>query len=227
MQPYFLPYIGYWQLINAVDTYVVYDDVNYIKQGWINRNRILIQNKVHYFNIKLNGASSFKKINEITVNEDKRWRAKNISTLLMAYKKAPYFSVTYPLIEDILLYRESNLALYLLYTIKKICSYLNIQTNIVLSSSLNYDRSQSGQDKVLNICRKISADTYYNAIGGTSLYDKALFMKNCIDLKFLKPDQIVYRQFSELFYENLSILDVMMFNSPDEIRGMLSCYKLI
>ena len=153
MQPYFLPYIGYWQLLNAVDKYVIYDDVNFIKGGWINRNRILVNGQPKYFNIPMLGASSFKLINEISVNTDPSLAEKNLRIIENTYRKAPYYSNIYPLIKDILNCGETRLASFVTYSISTICRYLDIKTELLISSALDKDCGLKGQDKVLAICK--------------------------------------------------------------------------
>lgn len=227
MQPYFIPYIGYWQLLNAVDKYIVYDDVNFIKGGWINRNRILINGEPKYFNIQMRGASSNKKINEIEVAVDVAIINKNIRVIQAAYSKAPYYADVYPIIEEILNCKLTNLAEYIVYSIKTICSYLGITTEIILSSTLEKDNSLKGQDKVLDICSMFGATEYYNAIGGRTLYSFDKFLERGIRLVFLKTDNIEYSQFCNEFQPNLSILDVMMFNSKEKLRKMLGEFSLI
>lgn len=227
MQPYFFPYIGYWQLIKAVDQFVIYDDVNYIKGGWINRNRILLDNSVKYFNLYMCGSSSNKLINEISVENRNEIINKNKRILEAAYHKAPYFNDVMILVDDILYYKNSNLAQFLENSIKLICNYLQIETKIIISSSLIKDNSLKGQDKVIHICNLLGADYYYNAIGGKELYSKKLFQKNGIDLNFLKTECIEYKQFGKNFIPNLSILDVMMFNSVEKIKDFLDKYKLL
>ena len=222
-----MPYLGYWQLINAVDRYVIYDDVNFIKGGWINRNRILVQGRPQYVNVRMEGASSFKKINEIHVNKDSRWRDNLMKTIEMAYSKAPYFPVVRSLLSAIFFYETDNLAKYLIYSIQKICDYLQIKTEIFISSALEKSDGLSGQDRVLDICRRLSATKYYNAIGGQGLYSKKSFLEHGIELSFLSTDNIRYTQFGLPFVPALSILDMMMFNSLDTMRQFLSCYSLI
>ena len=213
MQPYLLPYIGYWQLLNAVDKYVIYDDVNYIKGGWINRNRILISKEIKYFTVKLNGASPNKLINEVEVSNDKIYKKKMLKTIEESYKKTPFFNIVFPIIKEIIENEEDNLAKYLKYSIEKICNYLEIKTELLLSSELEKDNSLKGKDKVISICKKLEATEYYNAIGGQELYSFEEFKDNGIELKFLKTEEIKYKQFNNEFISNLSILDVMMFNS--------------
>ena len=227
MQPYFLPYIGYWQLLNAVDKYIIYDDVNYIKGGWINRNRILINKEAKYFTIKLNGASPNKLINEVEVSTDKIYKKKMLKTVEESYKKAPFFDRVFPIVEEIIENEEENLAKYLKYSIEKICNYLEIKTELLLSSELEKDNSLRGKDKVISICKKMGATEYYNAIGGQELYSFEEFKENGIELKFLKTEEIIYKQFNNEFIANLSILDILMFNSKEIIKEFLNNYNLI
>ncbi len=227
MQPYFFPYIGYWQLMNAVDEYVVYDDVNYIKGGWINRNRILVNGTPQYINLVLSQPSPYKKINEIEIGADERIIKKTLSTIKMNYGKAPYFKDVYPLLEQLILNMKGNLANYLFNSFMSINSYLDIRTKLLLSSDITKDDTLKGQDKVIEICKKLNAEKYYNAIGGMDLYSYSDFMSNGIELCFLKTDNIVYKQYNDAFQPNLSIIDVMMFNSVQEIKGMLEQYSLI
>jgi len=227
MQPYFVPYIGYWQLMNAVDEYVIYDDVNFIKGGWINRNRILINGQPKYFNIAMLGASSFKLINEVGVNNDQKLINSNLRIIEDAYKNAPYYDVIFPLIKEILLCGKEDVASYIAYSYKVICNYLDIFTKLVVSSTIQKDCSLRGQDKVLSICSILGASEYYNAIGGQELYSFSDFKDKKLKLSFLKTDEIIYPQFNNEFQSNLSIIDVMMFNSKDEVKKLLNAYTLV
>ncbi len=227
MQPYFLPYIGYWQLMAAVDKYVVYDDVNYIKGGWINRNRILLDGKPHYLNVPMLGSGSFKKINEIGVNNEEKLIQKNLRMVEHAYKKAPYFEKVYPIIKQILECRKEILSEYIVESFSIIKKYLMIDTELILSSQQKKDCSLKGQDKVIAICKLLGATEYVNAIGGQELYIYDDFEKAHINLFFLKTEDVIYKQFEHPFLCDLSILDVMMFNSQDEIGEMLNKYVLI
>lgn len=227
MQPYFIPYIGYWQLMNAVDRYVVYDDVNYIKGGWINRNRLLINGEPKYFNVPLVGASPNKRINEVAVNNTRSLIDKNLRTLWNEYRKAPFFGQVYPIMERILNNGQPTISAYILSSFQLIAEYLRIKTELVLSSDIDKEAGLKGQDKVLQICEIMGATEYYNAIGGQQLYSRAAFQERNIQLKFLKTNNIVYKQFSDIFYPNLSIVDVMMFNSRKDVIDMLDQYTLI
>ena len=228
MQPYFVPYIGYWQLMNAVDKYVVYDDVNFIKGGWINRNRILINGKPQYINIPMIGASPFKHINEVGIDKNPRIMDKNLRTLEMAYRRAPYYEQVYPLMKRIMSCTAENLAQFVFESFQVINQYLNINTEMVMSSVLKKDCPLKGQDKVLAICKLLQATEYYNAIGGQELYSYDAFGQQGIKLNFLKTNSnIIYKQFEYGFQPNLSIVDVMMFNSREQVQKMLGEYELI
>ncbi|QOG03800.1 WbqC family protein [Flavobacterium sp. MDT1-60] len=227
MQPYFFPYIGYFQLINAVDTFVIYDDVNFIKKGWINRNNILVNKKQFLFSIDLKGASQNRLINEIEIDENSHWKADLLKTIRFAYAKAPFFENVFPIIKNIVEHNEINVSKLIVYSLQKICNFLSIETEILISSDLNKNKYLKSQNKIIEICKKLDATTYINAIGGLTLYDEELFLKNNISLSFIKSNPVNYSQFKEVFIPHLSIIDVMMFNSPERIKDFLNQCELI
>jgi hypothetical protein len=227
MQPYFFPYIGYWQLINAVDKYIIYDDVNFIKGGWINRNSILMNGKDKLINLQLHNASPNKLINEVEVLGNPIYNKKLLKTLESCYKKAPYFPNTFIVIESVINQKEKNLAKYLEFAIKKVCDYLSIDTELIVSSTIRKNNELRSQDKVIEICKILGADEYINAIGGQKLYSYSDFSTKGIGLKFLQTGDIKYTQFKSEFVPNLSIIDVMMFNNQEEISKMLDDYQLV
>ncbi|MGJ0359100.1 WbqC family protein [Aliarcobacter cryaerophilus] len=224
MQPYLFSYIGYWQLINAVDTFVIFDDVKFIKKGYINRNSILVGGKSQQITLELIGASQNKLINEIKVGNNSQ---KLLKTIEMSYKKAPYFDNVFSIIEDILNQEESNLAKFIGYSLQKISNYLEIDTKFIYSSSIEKDNSLKAQNKILDICKKLDATDYINAIGGKELYDKDKFEKQNIKLNFLEPEIQKYMQLESEFISYLSIIDIIMFNNKDNISKMLMQYKLL
>jgi hypothetical protein len=227
MQPYFLPYIGYFQLINAVDNFVIYDDVNFIKRGWINRNTIMVNKQSFLFSIPLISASQNNKIYEITISEDVNWKSNLLKTIELSYKKAPYFSDIYPLLNKIIGHKETNLSRFILFSLKEICNYLSIGTLFMISSEIDKNNSLNGQDKIIEICKKVNAESYINPIGGIELYNVKDFTVNNISLNFIKSNVIVYPHLHEVFVPNLSILDVLMFNSKNELKNLLNQYQLI
>lgn len=228
MQPYFFPYLGYFQLMNIVDKYVVYDDVNFIKGGRINRNAILVNGESKPFNLLLKGASPNKHINEIDLLHDSIAEGKMLKTIEMNYKKAPYFDSAFPVIEKIICNPEKNLGIYLYNSFQMLCKYMDIHTKLILSSTLEKNNSLKSAEKVYHICHLLNTSEYYNSIGGWELYSHEEFEKRGIKLFFVKlKDNFRYKQFKDEFVPNLSIIDVMMFNSVEKIQEMLTQYTLI
>lgn len=226
MQPYFFPYLAYWQLINIVDLYVVYDDVTYIKGGWINRNNILLEGNRHLIMLPLEKASSFKKINEIYITKDAIAIKKIIKMLESAYGKAPYFDIIMPMIRRLIVNNAtiSGLNYCALIEINK---YLGINTKILLSSEIDKNNDLKGQDKVIHINKLLGGDTYINAIGGLTLYNRDLFKENSLDIHFLQMEDTPYLQYKNEFISKLSIIDILMFNSKYEAMELLKKYTII
>ena len=193
MQPYVFPYIGYFQLIQAVDVFVIADDLNYIKNGFINKNFILLNNEAFRISLQLKGASQNKLINEIEVGEN---ASKLLNTIRETYRKAPYFDDTFPLLESILLSKEKNLARYLGNLLIKISNYLELEAIVLYSSEIDKDNDLRFDERIMDICQSLKQDNYINATGGQSLYDKEAFLKEGIQLSFLKTKDIEYKQFN-------------------------------
>lgn len=229
MQPYIFPYIGYFQLMANVDKYVIYDNIQYTKKGWINRNRILFNGSDRLFSIPLKKDSDYKNVidREISPNWE-RDRIKFLNVIKASYRKAPYFEIAYPVIEECIMDPERNLFRFIYNSIKILNKYMEIDTEVIISSTINIDHEElKGQDKVLKICKELGATGYINAIGGTNLYDKEAFSDTGIKLNFIKPDSIEYDQFSHKHVAWLSIIDIMMFNNVSEIKKMLTKFTLI
>jgi len=226
MQPYFLPYIGYFQLIKAVGIFVVYDNVQYEKQSWINRNRYLLDGKDALFSLMLKKDSTYLNINDRYLSDvfDKN---KLLNQLSNAYQKAPYFENTMGLFKEVVNCEKINLAEYIHYSIISICTHLGITTKIVRSSKINVDHSLKSQNRVIAICQAYDTKTYINAIGGVNLYSKETFADKGIELKFIKSKAIEYKQFGNEFVPWLSIIDVLMFNSVEKVRLFLQEYELL
>lgn len=210
MQPYFFPYIGYFQLINLVDEFVVYDDVNYINRGWINRNKICVSGNEKYIQVPLNKVSQNKLIKDISVVSEDKWKQKIIKTVEFNYKKSPFFNKVITLLTEVLYSSYSSIAELNLIGIKAVVQFLNIQTHIIETSTNFSNSSLKGQDRILDICQQQKAETYINPIGGRDLYNKELFEVNNLTLKFLNPRAVSYPQQSKTFLPFLSIIDVLM-----------------
>ena len=224
MQPYFMPYIGYFQLIKSVDKYVVYDDVNYIKGGWVSRNNLLINGEKQMFTIVLKGASPNKLFNEIEIGDDFK---KLMKTLHINYSKSSNFEETMALMEKIISFPNKQLPLFIANSFREILGYLSIDTEIIMSSNIQKDNTLKGKDKVLNICNILGADTYYNAIGGQELYSKKEFKEHNITLSFIETIIQPYTQMHNTdFVPGLSIIDVLMNNSKQNVNLLLDSFVL-
>jgi len=227
MQPYFLPYIGYWQLLNDVDIFVIYDNIQFSKKGYFCRNNILLNGKRTIFSIPIKKDSDYLNIvdRSISDNSDKQIN-KILGQIKNSYKNAPFFNDVFQVIELIFKYEEKNLFKYILNSIKKINEYLEITTKIVVSSCIDINHELKSQNKVLAINEKLNATKYINSIGGVALYDKKSFNNVNIELQFLESEIPKYKQFNEDFIPYLSIIDIMMFNDKENIKIMLKKYKL-
>jgi hypothetical protein len=227
MQPYFFPYIGYFQLISAVDTFVIYDNIEYTKKGWINRNRMLRNGSDVIFSLPLRKDSDSLNICDRYISDSFN-REDFIKKIAGAYSKAPNFIETFAFIERVIMFKNNNLFLFLYNSIIETCKYIGITTNILISSAIEIDHSLKGSDKVIALNKTLNANLYINAIGGIQLYHHADFIAQGIDLKFIRSNAIFYKQFTEKFISSLSIIDVLMFNNVDVVRNLyLNHYDLV
>lgn len=221
MQPYLFPYIGYFQLIAAVDQFVVYDTVKYTKKGWINRNRFLRDGEAITFTLPIEKESDTLDIVDRHVSAEFS-ADKLLAQLQQAYRRAPHLSETMPLLEAALAHRAANLFDYLHRTLVLTCRHLGIATPIRVASAVEGTTTLRKQDRVIGICERLGATTYVNAIGGLDLYAPPAFAERGMQLRFLRSKPLAYAQFEQGFVPWLSIIDVLMFNSRDQLRDMLS-----
>jgi hypothetical protein len=229
MQPYLFPYIGYFQLMNAVDEFVIYDNIQYSKKGWINRNRILVNGTDAYITFPLKKDSDYLDIKDRYLTDD--WvseRKKILNKIIEAYRKAPSFNAVYPVIERIILFEETNLFKFIFNSLSILKEYLDIKTKFSISSEILINHKLKSEKKVIEICKEKKVSTYINPIGGVELYDKTDFKSKNIELQFLKTTKVKYKQFNNDFVPMLSIIDVMMFNTQGEIKNYLNnCYIIL
>jgi hypothetical protein len=227
MQPYFLPYIGYWQLLHAADTFLVLDDVSYINRGWINRNRILINGQPTWITVPLQGASQNREIRDIDLATDSKWRRKVLATVRSNYAGAPFQSDTIQVLEAILDSDCINLSEFLNNSLRLIADYIGLECNIQPTSSAYPRNGHSGSDRILQLCQQIGASHYVNAIGGEDLYSSKEFDVRKIQLSF------IHTHFDKINLSiphdqgpSLSIIDLLMYNSPEAVLGAIACYSL-
>lgn len=228
MQPYFFPYIGYFQLMAAVDHFIIHDDVQWIKGGWINKNRFLLNGEPRAFSLPVKKDSSSLNINERFLSDDHMaQKEKLLRQLEGAYRKAPHFEETIELLRNCLSSDTHNISKFVTEILQKTCTHLGIDTPITLSSDLEKDNDLRAQDRVIEINKVMGADHYINPEGGTELYDKDTFATENIKLNFIKSRNIPYAQFGGEYVPFLSIIDVMMFNSKEKIAAMLGEFDLV
>lgn len=228
MQPYFLPYIGYFQLISSVNEFVIYDNIKYTKKGWINRNRILCNDTDHLIGLPIKNDSDFLNINQRQLADNFHSHSKFLlNKFKECYRKAPHYNDIYPVLEIIFACKQNNLFEFLNNSIKILVDFLEIKTKLLVSSNINIDHNLKSQDKVIAICQATNANFYINAIGGVDLYNKQTFKENGIILNFIKSQDITYKQYENKFVPWLSIIDVLMFNKLSDVKSFLNRYDLI
>jgi len=222
MQPYVFPYIGYFQLIYASEVFVFYDDVHFINRGWINRNRILVNGKDQLFTIPCTDASQNKLIKDVAIQDDPKTMRNLLATIRMTYSKAPFFHDVYQLIERTLLAKkEITISSLAIGSVTNVCDYLGLRKTFRLSSTEYDNRELKKADRLMDICHKEGMSHYINAAGGKEIYTKEYFKADNIDLDFLVPRPVEYAQFNRAFVPWLSIIDVLMFNSIEEINDKI------
>ncbi|MBI5965708.1 MAG: WbqC family protein [Chloroflexi bacterium] len=250
MQPYFFPYLGYYQAIHAVDKYILYDNLTYIKEGWMNRNRYLVVNgDPAYFIVEVKKKSSFSKIRDIQLADNPWWRKKILKSIFYSYKPSPFFDEIYPLVERVLNAEVSFLTELNSKSIIEVCNYLDIKTEINTDTSrylqleeklsndgleisarfpsIKLDDPEKKVIRVIEICRKEGAEIFINAIGGRDLYNKEEFESSGIKLLFIQTNPYSYKQPSKIFYPHLSIIDVLMNCGKDTTKKLLNEYTLL
>jgi hypothetical protein len=228
MQPYLFPYIGYFQLISAVDVFVLGDDLQYVKESWINRNRILMNGADRLITFPLKKGPYLSKINERVLSDDfPEQMDKLVRVLHSAYSRAPCYKKVMPFLEETIRYPERNFSMYAENSIRRVCGYLDIPTPIVIASELDIGDVIDKQDRVAKTAKKLGGDIYINFIGGGGLYDFDYFRERGLTLLFHQINEVAYPQFDNAFVPRLSIIDVLMFNDISEVRRMLSCYSLL
>lgn len=221
MQPYFFPYLGYWQLLQAADRFVVYDDVNYIKGGWVNRNRLLIGGQPCYITVPLQQASPFSRICDLRTSARPPWREKLVRMVDLAYRRAPHFERVFPVIAAAIRDETANLSEYLTGSLRAVATLLGLPAEIVSTSRGYRNDALSGTARVLDICRQEAATTYLNLPGGRALYDAEAFRRQGVALRFVEVACPPYRQRSPGFVPALSIIDTLMELGPTETRARL------
>ena len=226
MQPYFFPYIGYFQLMFQSDISVFHDDVQYINGGWVNRNRILRNGLPCWLTLPVRNASSHLAINQRYYRLDPTDVVRVLRRLAGAYQKAPQFAAVFPVVEELMNFDDKNVAVFNVNLLERLARRLAIRTQFVSSSTMIKNESLTGQERVIDICRRLGATRYVNPIGGARLYQPDRFAAAGVELNFLEPVTPAYPQLGQLPVADLSIIDILMFNSGQSASRLLPLYRL-
>lgn len=227
MQPYFLPSPSYFQLVKTVDKFIFYDDVNFRKKSWINRNYILLEGRKHLFSIPLRNASQNKLINEVDLAWCTQWKRSFLATVKHYYSTAPFFEVSFGLLSDLVSKNVTSIADLAIASVESVSSYLEFTTIFGRSSYLDpSSRAERREQRLISITKQLGYSAYANAAGGRNLYSSEQFKPHQIDLLFIESQFPEYQQFYPQFTSGLSILDLIMFNSPQHCNFLLSKYTV-
>jgi hypothetical protein len=227
MQPYYFPYVGYFQLMSASEVFVLYDDVQYSKGSWANRNRILRGGNVSWLTLPVGAAplaSSYRERNYLLGPAQRR---SHLGRIASAYRRAPQFEAVYPLVESLMAFEDERVAAFNVHLVSRLATHLGIRCQLRLGSEFDNPRGDRAQDRILQICGRLGATTYLNAIGGTGLYHEAAFAQVGIALRFLQPVATPYPQAAPAFVPFLSILDVLMNNALEDVQRMVAEGRVI
>lgn len=231
MQPYFMPYIGYISLIKHSDVFILFDPVQFIRHGWIERNRILKQNEGWlYIQVPLLKSGRDTLIQDCLIDNSKDWKNKILSQLQIYKKKTPYYYKTVQLVNEIFEGEYDTITSLNKTCLEKVCTYLGFPKELPIFSQMGMEiETPNDPDEwALNICKKLEGDIHYiNPIGGLEFFDTGKYTNNNIEISFQKMIPVHYDQQRQSFEYGLSIIDVMMYNSPEEINNMLDQFELI
>jgi hypothetical protein len=229
MQPYIFPYIGYFQLINATDMIIFYDDVTYIKGGWINRNRLVFSGNDNYFSIPLLNSSSYRLIKDIELHPTQYfvWKKKFFKSVQQNYSKAPYFKDIFNLIAECFDDEYGSISDLAINSVNLVFSYLDKKIEWAKSSEITpHTKGFERADRIIQIAKELDCTVYINMIGGKGLYSKSYFKERGVDLRYIQPENITYRQFHNEFIPWLSILDILMFNDKKTVLNFFESFKM-
>jgi hypothetical protein len=227
MQPYLFPYIGYFQLMAACDLFVAADDAQLTRRGWINRNRILVNDAPFRVTMPVATASHRLPINARQYVFQNRLALRFRHRLMRAYRRAPFFDTAMDIVDDALDCADPNVATFNVRALRCVARRLGIHTPVRLASDVSRKDGLSGQALVIDRCLRLGASQYLNPIGGRALYDEAVFAEAGIELRFVEPSVPFYSQFGARPVPSLSIIDVLMFNDLESTRRMLAACKVV
>jgi len=222
-QSNYIPWKGYFDAIHTADTLVLYDDMQYTKRDWRNRNQIKTQNGLVWLSVPVQVKGKyFQKTNETTIN-DPTWAKKHWQTLFRSYKKAPFFKDYEGIFSD--LYssaeRETSLSQVNYSFIKAICEILGITTKIFWSS--DFELTEGKTERLVDLCKKLGGTDYYSGPAAKNYMDESLFEKENVNVHYF--DYSGYKEYPQLhgeFTHSVSILDLLFNVGPESKNYMKS-----
>jgi hypothetical protein len=230
MQPYYFPYLGYFGLIKHSDMFIIGDNVQFMKGGWIARNRVLKQDDGwQYIGVPLAKHPMKTMIKDVKICDSEPWQEKIFKQLVHYKRNAPYYEVVIRFLQNTFSYCTESISDLNTHSLAEVCKYIGIPYKGIAFTKMDcsIESADAPDEWALNICKAIGADTYINPPGGIEFYDRKKYTEAGVTLQFLKINLRPYNQGRESFEEGLSIIDVMMFNSPQEIQKMLDDYELL
>lgn len=222
MQPYWFPYIGYFQLIAHSDVFVIRDEVQYTKEGWINRNRFLVAGEPRWITLPVKRAPHRSRISEREYLLEQPEVDRVARRLEEAYRSAPQFEAVRRLVTETMSYDTATVSAFNTNAIEAVLEFIGVDVEVLAASSLQLADGVGGEDRVIEICRRVNATRYLNPIGGRTLYSAERFADGGLELAYLTPGLTPYEQFGGPFVESLSIIDVLMFNDRRAVRAMVT-----
>ena len=220
MQPYFFPYLGYFDLIYSTDRWIVFDTVQYIRHGWVNRNRILHpRSGWQYIVAPLQKFHQDTSIRDILVQEGRDWRDRLLAQLEHYKKRAPCYSPTADLVRDCLDNNELSLSRLNVAILDKVCRYIGIPFRYDYLSEMKLELGpvDGPGDWALRESEALGAAEYINPPGGEALFDRAKFEAAGIKLTIQRFENMTYPCDGYGFEPSLSVIDVLMWNSPSDV----------
>ena len=227
MQPYLFPYLGYVQLMQAVDEFVFFDTAQFIRRGWIHRNRIVLNGKAHTFTVPVTKCARETLIQDVLWSADPSVRTKLLQTIKQAYKDAPYVEAVLPWVERTLRSTESSVAKLIEMHFIDLYQYLGLEVNFYLASGRMWTEASGSSQRILSMCQDLNATCYINPINGRHLYASEDFAMRGVELQFLEMDVVEYSQIGTGFVSHLSMIDVLMMNAPSVVLNLLQNYEII
>jgi hypothetical protein len=225
MQPTYLPWLGYFDLIAQSKDFIFLDNVKFNKSSYHHHNKILGANGEIVLSVPtfVNKGRMNTLINEVTIDYSKKWQKKHLESIRQSYSKSPYFDQVYPDIESIIAIKDLNLCELNIRLIKLFASRFSFDTNFYLASEIA-NSAQDNVQRLINYCEILQCDNYYSPVGSSYLNkvdNKELFKSAKITVSIQKFKLTPYLQKSKSFTPYMSVVDALMYSGYDETRDVI------